>query len=1302
MPDLRTTIKEKLTAFSSSELRPASLNLLATLGYESDKTLHIKNASPEAFLEIIPTDKRELFSKDKALFKDWTSADLLFQLTDEELSTEQSLFEDTQVNKSLLKSYLFFAIELNGEDAKNGQYARGKLTQIARQINRVFPMPVMVLIKHPDQSRTVVSIAVINRRKNKRDAHKDVLGKVTIIRDISLTDPHRGHLDILSSFVFSNLTHPQKLPITNFDTLHTAWEEIFNVELLNKRFYKELANWYFWAMKHCHFPLLDETADKYHLFKDRTKVREHEAKNLIRLLTRTLFVWFIKERGLVSDSLFQPVELKQKILTAFNEESEKTNYYKAVLQNLFFATLNQTHGEREFRKSGQHQNSTSLLRYKDRLKSPADFISSLEATTPFLNGGLFECLDHPHATKTGPQGGKIIVYEDGFSDRKDNPLHMPDFLFFGAERKDDLSGDHAYGESKYQNETVRGLIHILNRYKFTVVENTPIDQEIALDPELLGQVFENLLASYNPETKTTARKQTGSFYTPRPIVDYMVDESLKAHLSKALSSKGGMSIEDANASLDLLFEYRDADHELYEPHQIETIITAIDSCKILDPACGSGAFPMGILQKLVYILSKIDPDNKRWKQTQLDKLDSSPMREALEEDFENNDDDYGRKLYLIENCLYGVDIQSIATQVSKLRFFISLIVDQNINKKEENFGVRPLPNLETKFVTANTLIQLEKPSTQGELADISTVAQLQKELKRVRHALFTAKTPKTKNKYREQDKLLREQIAAELKNNGWGSNSAAALARWDPYDQNASEDYFDPEWMFGEKEFDIVIGNPPYIQIQKFPAKQKAIWQKQGYQTYAATADIYCLFYERGGQLLRNGGILCYITSNKWMRAGYGAKLRDYFSSSVCVNEILDFWGILVFKAATVDTNILRFSKDRAVAQCNSVSIPKEFNFSVTLKEYMSIHAVPFTLPSSSKENWAVLSKARRRIKILVEEQGVPLNEWNLYINRGVLTGYNEAFYLTTKERDAMIAEDPDCKELIAPLLRGRFVDRYATSWDKAWMIATFPALKLTINDIPKPIINHLSDYLPKLKQAGETFINKEGKTDKTRKKTENQWFETQDSISYYKQFKKTKIIYPEITKWLGFYYDTEDNFVPNNKAFIITSQGDSLAYLTAFFNSHLFRCCFKDNFPTQGEDRRELRGIFFKLLRVKKPTKNEVTLYEKLVPLVQLAKRKETHNPAQFLEDLIDACIMESYFHDHMAERDLLFIDYLLPHLKSYDPNVEDYQQMKFLISFYKNFHTLTTKHPIRNRLNRITTDSPDLLDTIKQEGKV
>lgn len=1300
--DIRLDVLKKLQNLPSSDFREGHIELLNTLGYRSDKTMPIPKANPEKFIQIAESGSGAKIDKAKAKYEDWKKADILFQLTDEELSGQSSLFEATELKPKLLQSYLFFAIELKGL-----RYSRTDFSTITRQINRLFPMPVMVFYTFNGE----LSIAVINRRRNKREEHKDVLGKVTLIYGVNLIEPHRGHLDILDSFSVAALTIG-KQRIDSFDSLHAAWEAIFNVELLNKKFYRELSNWYFWTMRHCHFPLLDEASGRYFLFKDREKVREHEAKNLIRLLTRILFVWFIKERNLVPDAFFDPTSIRDSFLDDFDPESKDTRYYKAILQNLFFAVLNQTHGKREFRKQGQHHNTTNLLRYESLLRDPERFVETVEAVTPFLNGGLFDCLDYPHPTKKGPQGGAVIVYEDGFSDRKDNPLVVPDFLFFGAEQKGvDLSAE--FGDPKKKNESVRGLIHILDGYKFTIVENTPIEQEIALDPELLGQVFENLLASYNEETKTTARKQTGSFYTPRPIVDYMVDESLKAYLAKALVGVANMSEGDVQVGLDILFAYTEKQHA-FTQKEVEVLIEAIDNCKILDPACGSGAFPMGALQKLVFILGKLDHREELWEKRQLAKVDrlieaaqdiddttfreraiadAEAQKRDIEEAFANNELGYGRKLYLIENCLYGVDIQSIATQVSKLRFFISLIVDQTVDRNRDNFGVRPLPNLETKFVTADTLIQIEKPPVKGEFSQVelfeeATIGKLQKELKQVRHNLFSAKTPRTKRKYRNEDARLREAIAEELKNSGWGSDTAAKLAAWDPYDQNASAPYFDPEWMFGLKGFDIIIGNPPYRQIQKFPKTQKDKWVAQNFQTYAATADIYCLFYERGAQLLSEGGHLAYITMNRWMRAGFGDKIRGYFSTHVNVTKVLDFGMAQNFSAATTLTCILQFENESSKYDTLCCYATDDKAAMRDPELYFKKNAV--VQNNLSQLPWVILPPDRHAIKKQVEAQGIVLKEWDIQINYGIKTGFNDAFYITSDQRDALIAEDPACADHLVPLLRGRCVRPYATDWDGTWMINSHNGIRasgIQPVDLEKEcsaLMKHLSTWRSQLQ-------NRQDKGD--------HWSNLRN-CAYLNEFTKPKIIYPNMTKFLPFYYDRDDGFFGNQKCFIITSDSKVLAYITAFFNSSIFKCCFRDNFPELLGNTYELSKIFMDILPVRKPTSCEAKLFEKLVPMVQFANKHKLVGPDLLIKSIIDACVMECYFREHMAERDLLFHNALAPHVEDYDPDAAEAEQKTFIENFYNTLNA--PKHKIRNKLLVLTAESPDLLAVIKNEGKV
>lgn len=436
---------------------------------------------------------------------------------------------------------------------------------------------------------------------------------------------------------------------------------------------------------------------------------------------------------------------------------------------------------------------------------------------------------------------------------------------------------------------------------------------MSLDPELLGKVFENLLASYNPETQTTARKQTGSFYTPREIVQYMVDESLVAHLKRTV----GDELEEQYRQL---MRYTD-EEVLLTDAQRKQIMQSLYHCKVLDPACGSGAFPMGMLQQMVHILNRIDPDNEMWKEMMLNvaidetseayRTASSDERREMVADIERSFDesvnrpDYARKLYLIENCIYGVDIQPIAIQISKLRFFISLVVDQKANDNPaENFGIRPLPNLEAKFVAANTLIGLDKKDSS--LFDTPEILAKKEELKVAKHKIFGAKTVRTKRKYKDAVNRIRQEIAELLRSMGAiGESEAAVLASWDMFDQNASSPFFDPEWMFDVKEgFDIVIGNPPYgANIDNMVDIFKALYPRtsHGYK------EIYKYFYDRGLSLLCAGGILAYITPNTFLRQPRYKDLRKLMLE-MTILQILDL-GEHIFEAVVPTAIILLMNK---------------------------------------------------------------------------------------------------------------------------------------------------------------------------------------------------------------------------------------------------------------------------------------------------------------------------------------------------------------------------------------------------------
>jgi hypothetical protein len=1224
---LRTSLKSALAAFASKPLREASLGFFKTLGYSSQRTVVVPKSSPRAFLDLFA--KSAPFDQEKALFADWIAADLLFQLTDQELSPEVALFNETGVSAGQLRSYIFFAVEL-----KDRAYPRGKLANLARQLNRLFPTPVMVLIKHRD----LVSLAVINRRPNKLDQSKDVLGRVTLIRDIALAAPHRGHLDILASLATSELEHPEKKPITDFDTLHAAWEQIFNVELLNKRFYQDLANWYFWALPQVEFP-----AD---LEPDSEKRR---ATGLIRLLTRLIFCWFLKEKELIPEKLFHSADLA-KLLKGFDPESETSStYYQAILQNLFFATLNQRMNasgkayrafakDEGFPKNKATHDINNLYRYESLFAEGPEAALALFADVPFLNGGLFECLDR---TEDGTDKKR---YLDGFSRNPKKRPHVPDRLFFDSGETADLT--EAYGDKKRKAERVTGLIHILNRYKFTIVENTPIDQEIALDPELLGKVFENLLASYNEETKTTARKQTGSFYTPRPIVDYMVDESLKAHLTRVLVEKAAMPEPDARAGLDLLFAYTEKEH-LFTAAEVAVLIAAIDALKILDPACGSGAFPMGVLHKLVYILGKLDPGNERWKETQLAKLDSPPMREELERAFAENNDDYGRKLSLIENCLYGVDIQPIAIQITKLRFFISLVADQKTSRdKAKILNIKPLPNLETKFVAANTLIGLPE-MTQSLLVD-PRVGEIEKEIETLYHSHFSIQRRDQKLALQRKIKSLRQELARLLAESLMSPAKAKHISEWDPFDPQSCADFFDPHWMFGRAliaGFDVVIGNPPYFKENDDKHRFDGLRDLPCYQ---GKMDVWYLFVDVGLGFLKANGALSFIATNNWVTNAGASKLRNKILKEALLVSLIDFQDYMIFESASIQTMVMLLVKAGAPARYRATISKAKSSFvrddisnlqsgtrteSENLKTFTieidreELLDKPLLFNSEDKSSILDTIDATGGIRLLNSEiaQGIVpnpdrVNSRNIKTlgervaqQRGIQVG-DGVFVLDQAEKAAIKAAE---FKYLKPLYEPTHIDKYSRRPTDLQIIY---AKKGHFDPEEAPsIVSHLRRFKEIMEarrenQTGQIqFYNLHWPRDE----------------SFFK--KGEKLLVPRKCSEPVFYH-TEDPAYVMLSMNVIRTLRMNMRFLSAVLNSSVVRYWLRYRGNMQGLNFQIDAAPLLRIPIPKEPAGKQ-SMFGSIVALIQFGHLEgETTSiaAAAFLEDLIDACVMECYFGEH------------------------------------------------------------------------
>lgn len=1091
--DIRVQIQDALANIKKRPLVESARDLFAVLGYKSERRIEIIPNTAEGFVSQFGA-----LNTDKALIAEWRSVDFLFQLTDEEvraaaLGSQSSLFgSQDKYEGAIVESYLFIALDL-----KARRYSRTELSGITRAVNRLFSMPVFLLFRHGDTA----TLGVIRRRLHKRDESKDVLEKVTLIKDIDLADPIRAHIEILHDLALPVLYDEYRFH--NFVGLHQAWEKRLGSYALNERFYREVAAWYFWALEHEGVTLprgIEQIRDKDEREKQRSVF-------FIRLLTRLIFCWFLQEKRLIPRDLFRE-RVADDLL---RDTSPKAGtYYRAFLQNLFFGTLNQEQENRGWRKEYEkstrkgNRGATNLWRYRDLLQDASHLETLLRDHIPFVNGGLFDCLDQVFQEKEGREDIRL----DDFSEEKSNALCLPNELFFGKERAVDLSG--VYDDERRKREKVRGLIETLSRYKFTVEENTPLEEEIALDPELLGKVFENLLASYNEDTRTTARKALGGFYTPREIVGYMVDESLIAFLQTALvgsiqpkKSKG----QDLEARLRSLFAADPATFaNPFSLNDTATLIAAIGRVKILDPACGSGAFPMGALHRLVDLLQKLDPNNESWKRDRLAEAeryceilrqsdadrDEVAQCEARIEDIRKSFDtryhalDFARKLYIIENGIYGIDIQPIATQIAKLRFFIALIVDQHVISSAPNLGVRPLPNLETRIVAADALVPLERTDKQMDLLEME-VRPLRRQLEEVRHNHFNARTPSAKARCRQRDAELRTQLADLLRENGLPAAEARSLAAWDPYDQNHAAPFFDSEWMFGVAEtrrtlnshaapdepqkvaggFDIVIGNPPYVRIQTL--KQQNPKLVEFYKAHYKSAkkgnyDLYVVFVEAGLNFLTHDGQLAYILPHKFFNAQYGEPLRELIAKGRYLRHVVHFGDQQVFPGATNYVCLL-FLANAGADACRFVRADSLEDWILSFRGTERMFAAEAI--GESEWNFAV----GRGSDVFDKLRGFPqtLGQLVAGISQGIRTSANEVYVLDVidEKGDFILARSEQLdrevqleRKAVFRFLQGRDIKAFSIQPPRKVVIIPYRYSNGHADLIP---LNEIEDQTPKL-----------------------------------------------------------------------------------------------------------------------------------------------------------------------------------------------------------------------------------------------
>ena len=640
---------------------------------------------------------------------------------------------------------------------------------------------------------------------------------------------------------------------------------------------------------------------------------------------------------------------------------------------------------------------------------------------PFLNGGLFEM--------------------QGYDSR--NAINIP-------------------------NDKFDEILKLFERYNFTVTESTPLDIEVAIDPEMLGKVFEELI---------TSRQETGSYYTPRPVSSFMCRESLKV----CLQNKTDETPECLQSFVD--------DDDATEIRDPEKILRVLQNLRICDPACGSGAYLLSMMSELLRLRDSL------FRSNQIDPKTT-----------------YQRKLEIIQKNLYGVDKDDFAVNIAMLRLWLSLAVDYTGETPE------PLPNLDYKVATGDSLTgPAPKPLDEQIRHEDHLIQQVQE---RQAKYLIT---------HVDAEKQELREIIAELKGQlqGWQANADGFV-----WQIEFSE-------VFQEGGFDIVIGNPPYVRQEKIVPIKPAL-EQQFPEVYTGTADLYVYFYNRGTELLRAGGILAYISSNTFLRVGFGKKLRKFFTDKVCLHRVLDFGSVPVFKA-NVDTCIVLFKNAvpcgetfLAATFCDEADVSR-------LSEAFQERSFTMDVCDLPVDGWALALLEPLRLLEKLRRTGTPLGEYvDESFYRGVVTGYDNAFIIDESVCQQLIAADEKSGELIKPILRGRNLRKWRTERTGYYLI--FTRRGIDIEQYPA-VKQYLSQYRTEL-EPKKSPEQKSG-----RKKGKYKWYEIQDATAYYAEFEKPKIIYPETAKFLYGCYDTTKTFGLKTTYFISTRDLSLLAIL----NSKLF-----------------------------------------------------------------------------------------------------------------------------------------------------
>jgi len=877
-------------------------------------------------------------------------------------------------------------------------------------------------------------------------------------------------------------------------------EEAFSVEAVTREFFTKYVD----LFEHIH-KALERLSAKDKAIRDELRKKNADTVNLAKkLMGQVVFLYFLQKKGWLgvakgSDWGTGPRDFLRRL--SKGEYGTYSNFFNDILEPLFYDSLATDRGHEAWCK-----------RFQCRI--------------PFLNGGLFEPLRDYDWRKTD--------------------ILLPNRLF----TNDEFVEEGICGT---------GVLDVFDRYNFTVNEAEPLEKEVAIDPEMLGKVFEILI-------EDNRRKGLGAFYTPREIVHYMSQESLINYLDAALNDK---DVLVPRADIETFVHIGDQ-ASLYEaarisgtisykselPKSIETHARQIDEklaeITICDPAVGSGAFPVGMMTEIVRCRCALSPYFN-------DVQERTP---------------YHFKRHAIQKCLYGADIDVGAVEIAKLRLWLSLVVDE-----EQKTQIKPLPNLDFKIVTGNSLLGVQK-----NLFNVSLFNRLEE----LKPRYFDESDMTRKDTRRQEIESLIRQLT-----NG--------------------KEMFDFEIYFSEVfhlkgGFDIAIANPPYVSHDQITEDKSML--RRNFKSYSPFADLYCYFIERALMLLCPNGTLSFITSNSYLKAEYGDRLRSLLSERMVIRQVLNLERSQVFSDAIVNVAIL-------IAEKRGSSDEKKSDYAIvnnsawnsgSFEELIRTQSFRVPIEHFVGSQWGLERPEVLAVWRKIEDAGRTLSQLGAKIRLGIATGCNEAFIIDSTKRESLIRKHKASADIVVPVIRGRDIKRYGDIKPKLYLIAAENGVNVE-RDYPA-IYGHLDSF-------GEEFRNRGAQG--------QSWWNLR-ACAFYREFDKPKIVWMELTDRARFTKCDEGVWCLNSAYFMIPPQGYSINYFLAILNSRVIYFYFKLLAQTSGMGVPRWIGLYVERFPIPDAPRGARQKLEDRVESILSQATTESRASTEIMEEEIDQIVYDLY----------------------------------------------------------------------------